>query len=69
MMTVTQVAGYLQVSRQKVYELIKRKQDPLPVIRNIGEQSPRVSRAILEGWLAGVFENSHMEDKEGEENV
>ena len=66
-LTINQVAKYLQISRAKVYELINRSQEPLPVIRTIGTASPRVSRAILEGWLAGVFDNPNNETAEKEE--
>ena len=69
-MTINEVATYLQVSRAKVYELINKTQDPLPVIRTVGVASPRISRAVLMGWLNGVFENPNLEieDSEGGEN-
>ena len=61
LLTITEVAKYLKIARSTVYELIKRKTNPLPVIRTVGEQSPRISSDFLRAWVAGTFEDPNLE--------
>lgn len=63
-MTVSDVAKYLQVSRSKVYELISKMEDPLPIITKIGVASPRFLKDQVDAWLSGVFEEEHRDREE-----
>jgi excisionase family DNA binding protein len=61
LLTISQVAKYLQVTRVQVYNLAKRAIDPLPIIRTVGSRSPRISSDMLKAWVAGVFDKEFKE--------
>lgn len=50
LLTINQVADYLQVSRQTVYEYFSDKENPLPVFY-LSDRTPRVKKAELEAWM------------------
>lgn len=64
LLTIKEVGLYLGVTKAKVYELINRPENPLPVIRTIGKGSVRISSEHLKAWLDGVFENSNLESED-----
>lgn len=47
MLTVPQVAGWLQVDRRTVAGLIQRRRDPLPAV-NIGSEKKKIYRVSVE---------------------
>ena len=47
MLTVPQVADWLQVDRRTVARLIQRKRDPLPAV-NVGSDKKRIYRVSVE---------------------
>ena len=47
MLTVPQVANWLQVDRRTVAGLIQRKQDPLPAV-NVGSEKKKIYRVSVE---------------------
>lgn len=49
-LTIKQIQKALNVSRQTVYDLIKDKDNPLPVVY-IGEKSPRILVVDFNEWL------------------
>ena len=65
-MTVAEVAEYLNLTRQGVYKLINRIDNPLPAIK-ISSQTIRISSDNLEAWLAGVFDNPNYEPEQKQE--
>ena len=54
-LTASDVAALLKISKRQVYELAKEKEDPIPSIRI--RTSVRFRRSDVEGWLAGLVQN------------
>jgi len=57
LMTVNQVAEYLQVSRAEIYHYFKRKENPLKYIQ-ISKATRRVRKQDIIEWLARKVINS-----------
>ncbi len=53
-LTATEVAAMLRLSKRQVYELAKDSVNPLPSLRI--RTSVRFRRADLDGWIAGLVE-------------
>lgn len=58
-MTVHEVAGYLQMSQSKIYRLLKRRQ--IPAIR-IGK-SWRFRKDLLDDWLSDCMKSGMSQEK------
>lgn len=51
LLTITQVAQILKVSRNQVYIYINDTEHPLPIL-HLSERTPRVQREALTKWVA-----------------
>lgn len=64
LLTINQVAEFLQVSRATIYEYIADKKHPLPVFY-LSDRTPRFKKADIEKWLADkqVDQNNNILEK------
>jgi excisionase family DNA binding protein len=54
-LTATEVAAMLRISKRQVYELAKESKNPLPCIRI--RTSVRFRKKDVDGWVEGLVEN------------
>ncbi len=64
LLTINQVALFLQVSRSQVYEFFNDKVNPLPYF-HLSERKPRVRKIDLDEWIENQILRSK-EEKGGE---
>ena len=54
-LTASEVAAILKISKRQVYELAKETENPMPSIRI--RTSVRFRKSDVESWLAGLVQN------------
>jgi excisionase family DNA binding protein len=55
LLTATDVAAMLRISKRQVYELAKESENPIPAVRI--RTSVRFRKIDVDGWLAGLVGN------------
>jgi excisionase family DNA binding protein len=55
-LTASEVAAILRISKRQVYELARETENPIPSIRI--RTSVRFRRSDVDGWVAGLVQNN-----------
>jgi excisionase family DNA binding protein len=54
-LTASEVAAMLKISKRQVYELARESENPIPCVRI--RTSVRFRKSDVDGWVAGLVEN------------
>ena len=55
-LTASEVAAMLKISKRQVYELAKETENPIPCVRI--RTSVRFRKSDVDGWVAGLVERN-----------